>query len=948
MTIRDKLLDRLTGTRGRAQQRETETSTVVSGSTTVVPPHESETGGSHEAGALAALRGLALQHKTPEIKKTKGADATTFGAKLMGLVRGEGGKKAFAALGIGMSLFGVAQSASAEVVHVGAGTQVQQAAQKIAAETGQPYVQVTADKAALEQVFTRAEAGEISLKHLVLDWGDGSTPPSSWEWQQWQQKFPKAFDQVELVHVIGSDLQAHPFQSYGAPIFKNAKAIVAFDLSTAMEQGPASAWVLEQTTKTAAGLKPGLSAQEALIQAKALASQGATLGVATRVEVGEASHRQAPENALSQWLDQQAQSGTPITQSALEGKLKELATGSEGLTDGMLGSLASRLLQPGFAIDYDAARLGQHLVDVRRAGGAEAAATALVQGNVHEARHKLAVEANQTEYAQAHSEVFGGAVTRGVPLVGSQAIPTDGIQGKAYLVDGLGTVKNGEVVVQAIRHPTSGDGYQLTFKLGANAGAALETFLNARGASLVEKTIVNQAPVDGRVLTVEKGDAVQASATVENQQPEMSIGPALRLEQPGKFRIDFFPESLAKQSLRSEVHLQVYGTTDAARNQQLQAVLEELGLKDVMAGKPSQETEQKLIGLRLLEQADPRAHHAITARLERGGAVTLQQLHAALVAAEVPPAFLQQAYYAEAAPGHVSVIVPGQSEAYARRGVRALYHTMGNAETFAFIAKDGALMSTKDRLQVGKVFRGMSSDEDLRSGGADFVFTRQVTSAIGNPGSYEMRGGAIIFKADVLDRADWFAYSGDRYGTTLAGDRGKPSEAVRAVAQRAYQALKAKGDPAVQSQDFDAWFSALVQSQVDHRENTYLPRPVGRHQVKETTGSSNETMLEGTIPLSQMERFIVPSQESKDKVIAKLTSLGVTEINGRPIAEFVQVRDKGFFTEEELLRMQNPAEATPGGKVTNEQKDPRLQFYVRNNPALQLPGVATGGGTHHA
>lgn len=944
MTIREKLF----GTVGRAQQRELERATKAGTVTTAEAPLETETGAPHHQGALSALRGLALQHKTPEVKRTRGTEATTFGAKLMGLARGEGGKKAFAAMSLGMSLFGVVQNASAEVVHVGSGTQVQQAAQKIAKETGQPYVQVTADKAALEQTFKRAEAGEISLKHLVLDWGDGSAPLSSWEWQQLQQQFPKAFEQVELVHVIGSNLQTHPFQSYGAPVFKNAKAIVAFDLSTAMEQGPASAWVLEQTTKAAAGITPGMSAQEALIHAKALASQGAGGGVATRVEIGEASHTQAPDNALSQWLDHQAQSGTPITRTTLEAKLKELAQGTEGLTDGMLGALASRLLQPGFAVDYDAARLGQHLVDVRRASGSEAAVKALAEGKVHEVRQQLAVAANETEYAQEHSAIFGGSVTRGLPLLSSQAIPTDGIQGKAFLVDGLGTVKNGEVVVQAIRHPTSGDGYQLTFKLGTNAGAALESFMNARGASLVEKTIVNQAPVDGRVLTVEKGDAIQASATVENQQPEMSIGPALRLEKPGELRLDFFPESMAKQSLRSEVHLQVYGKTDSERNQQLQSVLKELGLRDVMVGKPSQETEQKMIALRLLGQADPRAHHALAGAIERGEHVSLQQLHAALVAAEVPPAFLQQAYYAEAAPGHVSVIVPGQSEAYARRGVRALFHTMGNAETFAFIAKDGALMSTKDRLQVGKVFRGMSSDEDLRSGGADFVFTRQVTSAIGNPNSYEMRGGAIIFKADVLDRADWYAYSGDQYGTTLAGDRGKPSEAVRAVAQRAYDALKAKGDPAVQHQDFDTWFKTLVQSQVDHRENIFLPRPVGRHQVKQTTGSSNETMLEGTIPLSQMERFIVPNQESKDKVIAKLKSLGVTDINGQSVDEFVQVRDKGFFTEEELLRMQKPIEAAPGGKVTNELKDPRLQFYVRHNPTLQMPGAPTGGGTEHA
>lgn len=916
----------------------TETSRTEPGSPVDVPKDN--------PGALAALRSLALQQKTPEKKKgNQGSKSATLGAKLMDFARGETGKKAFAAMSLGMSLFGTVQNAAAEVVHVGSGTEVQQAAQQIAKDTGQPFVQVDANKAALEKVLQRAEAGEISLKHLVLDWGEGTAMPQSWEWQQLQQQYPKAFDQVEQVHIIGSNLQNHPFQGYSSSLFKNAKALVAFDLSTAMEPGPASAWVLEQTTQGVASLPAGMSPQDALIQAKKLAAQGASGGVATRVDIGDQSHTQAVESPLGAWLDEQGQSGKPVSMGALEAKLKELAATPEGLSDSVLGSLAARLSQPGFAIDYDAARLGQHLIDVRRAAGSETAAKALQDGRIHEVRQELAAQQNPALYAQERSPLFSTEITRGVPLTGTSAIPTGGLQGQAFLVDGLGTIRNGEVNVQAIRHPKNGDGIQLTFKLGHGAGAALEKLLNAHNATLVDKTIVNQAPKDGRVVTAEHGDQVSASATVDNQQPEMSVGPALRLEENNKFRLDYFPESMAKQSMRGEVQLQVYGASDATRNVQLRQVLEELGLKDVIGGKPSEVTEQKLIAFRLLEQADPRAHHALMSKLEQGGAVSLQDLQQALIAAEVPPAFLQQAYFANAAPGHLSVVVPGQSDAYARRGVHALYHTMGNAETFAFIASDGALMSTKDRLQVGKVFRGMSSDEDLRSGGAEFVFTRQVTTGVGNPSAYEMRGGAIIFKPDVLDRADWFAYSGDRYGTTLAGDRGKPSEAVRQIAQRAYQALKDQGDASVQGQDFDTWFNARIQSQVDHRENIYLPRPVGRHQVRETTGSSNETMLEGTIPLSQMERFIVPNQEAKDKVLAKLKSFGINEINGVKVEDFVQGRDKSFFTEEEMLRLQQPVDAKPGERVTDPKRDPRLQFYVRNQAPVTLPGLPGGNPT---
>src|SRR5688572_17163749 len=128
-------------------------------------------------------------------------------------------------------------------------------------------------------------------------------------------------------------------------------------------------------------------------------------------------------------------------------------------------------------------------------------------------------------------------------------------------------------------------------------------------------------------MTVEKTDAVQASATVDNQQPEMSIGPALRLEKAGEYRIDYFPESISKQSLRYELHIQAYGSTDAERNERLRAVLNEIGLGKAIGNQPSQETEQKLMAFRLLEQADPRAHHALMDRVEKGENVTLQELH---------------------------------------------------------------------------------------------------------------------------------------------------------------------------------------------------------------------------------------------------------------------------------------------------------------------------------
>jgi hypothetical protein len=65
--------------------------------------------------------------------------------------------------------------------------------------------------------------------------------------------------------------------------------------------------------------------------------------------------------------------------------------------------------------------------------------------------------------------------------------------------------------------------------------------------------------------------------------------------------------------------------------------------------------------------------------------------------------------------------------------------------------------------------------------------------------------------------------------------------------------------------------------------------------------------------------------------------MGVQEINGQKVEDFVQVRDKHFFTDEEWLKMQNPVDAKPGDKVAA----PRLQFYVNNTHGTNPNGTRT-------
>ena len=75
-------------------------------------------------------------------------------------------------------------------------------------------------------------------------------------------------------------------------------------------------------------------------------------------------------------------------------------------------------------------------------------------------------------------------------------------------------------------------------------------------------------------------------------------------------------------------------------------------------------------------------------------------------------------------------------------------------------------MSTLDRFQAGIIAAGASCDEDLKSGGAESVFTRLVTDNMPkDPNSYALNGKMqILYDLDLVERVG-FVYSVDAYGT---------------------------------------------------------------------------------------------------------------------------------------------------------------------------------------
>ncbi|MDO5480980.1 MAG: hypothetical protein Q4F60_01370 [Candidatus Saccharibacteria bacterium] len=200
----------------------------------------------------------------------------------------------------------------------------------------------------------------------------------------------------------------------------------------------------------------------------------------------------------------------------------------------------------------------------------------------------------------------------------------------------------------------------------------------------------------------------------------------------------------------------------------------------------------------------------------------------------------------EVFPGYTTFIEKGKHEEYLSRygkDIRA-FHSLysGDTESIHRVLTQG-LMSTTERYSRGFLKKGLSSTTDIDMGGADSVFTR-----VGNKMA-RMRtddGSLVILKPEIFDRTDWYSYSMDRYGST-------------------------------EDNVFDVRLSpdALFD---------YVTDPISG-----SCSAGNEQMFRTGIGANYIESIEV-SNDSRDKIIAELRSMGLKEVDGRPIEEVITSR----------------------------------------------------------
>lgn len=184
------------------------------------------------------------------------------------------------------------------------------------------------------------------------------------------------------------------------------------------------------------------------------------------------------------------------------------------------------------------------------------------------------------------------------------------------------------------------------------------------------------------------------------------------------------------------------------------------------------------------------------------------------------------------------VSIPGKGKI-----LGAAQQRIGSIDAAANVLSSGELLATTNRYGRGIFASGASSFADMGTGGADSVFTRIVfDNQVGNERRYGSFGDYVfVFDAKTLERTDWYAYDGDRFGTT-------------------------------EDYAFNIRYGTAEHFQ---RSRSHYRR-------------SNELLFRKALSLDTLTEVRVPSSD-RQALIDKLHSMGISQINGIRLENLIKV-----------------------------------------------------------
>jgi len=193
------------------------------------------------------------------------------------------------------------------------------------------------------------------------------------------------------------------------------------------------------------------------------------------------------------------------------------------------------------------------------------------------------------------------------------------------------------------------------------------------------------------------------------------------------------------------------------------------------------------------------------------------------------------ARFIRTAQGKISVVLND-----AHKFTAAKYAYVGTKTNGAYlqILQGAGWAASKQRYLMGTANAGISQSEDIQTGGATGVFCRVGTAAAGISHSYDVQ---VIIHPRVFQRADWYFYHGDTYGNTSGTNAGAGGP---------------KNCP-------------------------------GRYEVNKVHGGTNEILFQDGVDLRDIVGMYVNDMSEYKELLARLKKSGITEVNGKPVTDFV-------------------------------------------------------------
>lgn len=199
--------------------------------------------------------------------------------------------------------------------------------------------------------------------------------------------------------------------------------------------------------------------------------------------------------------------------------------------------------------------------------------------------------------------------------------------------------------------------------------------------------------------------------------------------------------------------------------------------------------------------------------------------------------------------GYYTFLDPEMEKVMDKIGVAYPWSGVTSADGVVNVIKSGELIASNYRVKRGIFGSGASVSADIRTGGADNVFCRiAMKNNVGKERySHSFSGGPyrIIIDRKELTRTDWYAYTGDEFGTTDGR-----TFSGRHTVQRHFRALASSYE------------------------------------------SSNEVMFRRSVNSESFVEIRCESSNHRISLINALNAAGIHEINGQPLEKFIKVGTK--------------------------------------------------------